>query len=204
VGGKPYRFAGLGCAGRRERQRRQKVGDRVVQPRELDLNPGAQEDDVAHQRLVLEGRAEASVPPAFHSRPKRLLPPHTDLQLPNLKRSPAHGSTNLPSDTRCPRHRSTNIQSGKRSPTHLSSNLPTGKPFTPHTCPLIFQSALMSGTHTLWSRLQRRCPQASSVAPHIPGLSACPPHTYLSFSKFAYVGIFPHAPKTIRSTSRRR
>ena len=51
---------------------RQQVGDRVVEARQVDGHPGAQEDGVAHQRLVLEGGPEAAVRPALDARPQRL------------------------------------------------------------------------------------------------------------------------------------
>ena len=58
--------------GGRRRRRRQQVSDWVIEAREVDRDPGAQEDGVAQQRLVLEGGPEAAVGAAVHARPQRL------------------------------------------------------------------------------------------------------------------------------------
>ena len=70
-------LGGLGSAVRDGRGRQQ-VGDRVVEARQVDRHPGAQEHDVAQQGLVLKRRPEGAVLRLVHARsdglqPKRVL-----------------------------------------------------------------------------------------------------------------------------------
>lgn len=51
---------------------REKIGDGVVEAREVHGHPGAQEDDIRQQRLVLECCPEGAVFASVHARPQRL------------------------------------------------------------------------------------------------------------------------------------
>ena len=62
----------LQVALRRPDSWRQQVSHRVVQLGQVHTNPGSEEDNVAHQGLVLKGGSEGAVLAFLHSRPQSL------------------------------------------------------------------------------------------------------------------------------------